>query len=76
MIAENTKKMRDIRNVAVSMSIEDMYANKTLIQELIKIDRGEKSYDELIEEMKKKYGYEKFTNEEIEKMVEKKEKQK
>lgn len=55
MTIKNTKKARDIRNVAATMAIENMHLNKTFIEELIKVSNGEKTSEELRREVIRKY---------------------
>ena len=55
MIVENTKENRQIRDVAASMAIENMYVSREFIEELMKVSRGEKTSEELIQEIIKKY---------------------
>lgn len=55
MIIANTKKTREIRNVAATMAIENMYLSKSFVQELIKVANGEKTSEELRQEVIRKY---------------------
>ena len=55
MVVENTRKNKDIRNVAATMSIENMYLSKEFIGELIKVSKGEKTSEELRQEVIRKY---------------------
>ena len=55
MIVKNTKTNRDLRNVAASMAIENMYFSKEFINEMIKVSNGEKTSEELRQEIIKKY---------------------
>ena len=55
MLIENTKESREIRNVAATMAIENMYLSKSFVQELIKVANGEKTSEELRQEVIKKY---------------------
>ena len=50
MTVEDTKEMREIRNVAATMAVENMPLSKEFISELIKVDNGEKTLDELRKE--------------------------
>ena len=47
--------MQNIRNVVATMAIENMYLNRDFISELIKVDKGEKTTEELRQEVLKKY---------------------
>ena len=55
MVIANTKSMKRIRNVVATMAIEDMYLSKEFVNELIKVSNGEKTSDQLRQEVIKKY---------------------
>ncbi len=55
MTIENTKKTRDIRNVASTMAIENMHLSNAFVTELIKVSNGEKTSEELRQEVIHKY---------------------
>ena len=55
MIVKNTKTNRDLRNVAASMARDNMYFSKEFINEMIKVSNGEKTSEELRQEIIKKY---------------------
>ncbi len=55
MIIENTKNTRDVRNVAATMAIENMHLSKAFVEELIKVANGEKTSEELRQEIIRKY---------------------
>ncbi len=55
MKIEDTKKTRDIRNVAATMAIENMYLSKAFVEELVKVANGEKTSEELRQEVIHKY---------------------
>ena len=55
MIVENTKKNQSIKQVVSSMDIEDMYLRKEFVVELIKVAKGEKSSEQLRQEVIRKY---------------------
>ncbi|MBO5488407.1 MAG: antitoxin VbhA family protein [Eubacterium sp.] len=55
MIVENTKKMETIRNVVATMAIEDMYLSREFVNELIKVSKGEKTSEQLRQEVIAKY---------------------
>ena len=55
MKIEDTKKTRDIRNVAATMAIENMYLSKAFVEELVKVANGEKTSKELRQEVIHKY---------------------
>lgn len=55
MIVPNTPENRDIRDVCATLAIENMYLPKEFIEEVMKIDRGEKTYEELRQEIIREY---------------------
>ncbi len=55
MTIENTKSARDIRNVAATMAIENMYLSKAFVEELVKVSNGEKTSEQLRQEVIRKY---------------------
>ncbi|SFU89660.1 antitoxin VbhA family protein [Butyrivibrio sp. M55] len=55
MFLENTKENREIRNVVTTMALEGMYLDEEFINELIKVSKGEKTSEELRQEIIKKY---------------------
>lgn len=55
MLIENTVKNRYINNVAATMAIENMYLSKSFVEELIKVDKGEKTLEQLRQEIINKY---------------------
>ena len=55
MEIENTKQTRDIKKVVATMAIEDMYLSKAFVEELIKVANGEKTSEELRQEVIRKY---------------------
>lgn len=55
MKIENTKQMREIKKVAATMAIEDMYLSKAFVEKLIKVANGEKTSEELRQEVIRKY---------------------
>ena len=55
MVIANTNSMKRIRNVVATMAIEDMYLTKEFVNELIKVSNGEKTSDQLRQEVIKKY---------------------
>ena len=50
------KKRKSLKQVASSMAIEKLYPRNSFISEIIKVENGEKTYEKLIQEIKKKYG--------------------
>jgi len=55
MTIKNTKSARDIRNVAATMAIENMYLSKAFVEELVKVSKGEKTSEQLRQEVIRKY---------------------
>lgn len=55
MTIENTKKTRDIRYVASTMAIENMHLSNAFVAELVKVSNGEKTSEELRQEVIRKY---------------------
>ena len=55
MIVENTKQNRDVQYVVATMAIENMYLSNDFIKELLKVSRGEKTTEELRQEVIKQY---------------------
>lgn len=51
----NNTKMRQLKNVLGSMAIENMYLDETFINEMIKVANGEKSSEELRQEVIAEY---------------------
>lgn len=55
MVIENTKSNRKLAQVTSSMAIEEMYVSQDFVQELLKVSKGEKTAEELRQEVIKKY---------------------
>ena len=55
MIVPNTPENRDIRDVCATLAIENMYLPKEFIEEVMKVDRGEKTGEELRQEIIREY---------------------
>lgn len=55
MIIANTQKNKMIQQVAATMAIEDMHLSNAFIQELLKVSKGEKTSEQLRQEVLKKY---------------------
>ena len=53
MIIEDTKENRKIQAVLATMAIENMYADKEFINELLKVDRREKTTEDIRRELLK-----------------------
>ena len=55
MVVENTENMRNLKKVIASMAIENMYVSKDFLSELVKVERGEKTSEQLRQEVIKKH---------------------
>ena len=55
MVVENTENMRNLKKVIASREIENMYVSKDFLSELIKVERGEKTSEQLRQEVIKKH---------------------
>lgn len=55
MVVENTKSNQQLSQVIASMAIEEMYVSKEFIRELMKVSNGEKTTEQLRQEIIKKY---------------------
>lgn len=55
LVVENTKENRALQQVVATMAIEDMYFDKDFLGKMLQVSKGEKTTEEIIEEIKKKY---------------------
>ncbi len=55
MTLPNTKETRMVKSVAASMAIENMFVEEEFILEMVKIARGEKTAEEIIQEIIRTY---------------------
>jgi hypothetical protein len=55
LVVENTKENRALQQVVATMAIEDMYFDKDFLEKMLQVSKGEKTTEEIIEEIKKKY---------------------
>ena len=55
MLVKNTKENRNIKQVAATMAIENMPLSDEFVNELIKVSQGEKTYEQLRQEVLNKY---------------------
>ena len=55
MIVKNTKGSRQVNNVIATMAIEDMYLSKSFVKDLLKVSQGEKTSEQLRQEVLKRY---------------------
>lgn len=58
MIIENTEAGRKVQQATATMAIEDMYLSKEFIEKLLKVNNGEMTTDDLIQELNDKYAQE------------------
>ncbi|MBO6293651.1 MAG: antitoxin VbhA family protein [Selenomonas sp.] len=56
MIVENSEAARIVRSVTSTLAIENMYLDKEFIEELLLVAKGEKSSEELRQEVLAEYG--------------------
>ena len=56
LVVENTRENKIVRNVVSTMALEEMYLDEDFIKELLKVSKGEKTTEQLIEELKQEYG--------------------
>lgn len=52
---KNTKEMRQLRRAVSSLALEEMYVDDDFLNEMIKVSNGEKTSEELRQEVIKKY---------------------
>ena len=55
MIVKKNKKIESVRDVVATMAIEDMYLSKDFVVELIKVAEGEKTSEQLRQEVISRY---------------------
>ena len=55
MYVKNTKENRMVRNVAATMAIENMRLSEEFTKELLKVSNGEKTSEELRQEVIRNY---------------------
>ena len=55
IVVEDTRENRSVRNVVATMAIEGMYFDKEFVLELLKVANGEKSSEELRQEVIRKH---------------------
>jgi hypothetical protein len=55
MMVDNTKSNRQLSQAVASMAMEEMYFNEEFIKELLKVSNGEKTTEELRQEIIKQY---------------------
>ncbi|SDX06366.1 hypothetical protein SAMN05216391_1431 [Lachnospiraceae bacterium KHCPX20] len=55
LVVENTKENRALQQVVATMSIEDMYFDKDFLGKMLRVSKGEKTTEEIVEEIKREY---------------------
>ena len=55
MLIPNTSQNRSIAEVAATLAIENMFPSKKFIEEIIKVSEGEKTYEQLRQEVINEY---------------------
>ena len=55
MLVKNTKENREVRDALATLAIENMYVKKEFLEELLKVSKGEKTTEELRQEVIRKY---------------------
>lgn len=55
MVVENARSNQQLSQVIASMAIEEMYVSKEFMRELLKVSNGEKTTEELRQELIRKY---------------------
>lgn len=55
VIIKNKEAGRKVQQVAATMAKEDMYLSKEFIEKLLKVNNGEMTTDDLIQELNNKY---------------------
>ena len=55
MIIKNTEAGRKEQQLAATMAISDMYLSKEFIEKILKVNNGEMTTDDLIQELNNKY---------------------
>lgn len=55
MFVEDTEESRRVQNVVATMAVSGMYLSEEFINELLKVSRGEKTSEQLRQEVIAKY---------------------
>lgn len=55
LVVENTKENRALQQVVATMSIEGMYFDKDFLEKMLQVSKGEKTTEEIVEEIKREY---------------------
>ena len=55
LVVDNTKENRALQQVVATMSIGDMYFDKDFLGKMLQVSKGEKTTEEIVEEIKREY---------------------
>lgn len=55
IIAKNTSDALKVKNVISTLAVDNMYLSESFVKELLKVSNGEKSSEQLRQEVLKKY---------------------
>lgn len=55
MITKNNEETLQIAKVAATLAIENMYVSEEFLNNMVKVTKGEKTYEELRQEVIKKH---------------------
>lgn len=55
MVVENTRENQSVKRVAATMAVEGMYLTEDFLNELLKVANGEKTSEQLRQEVIAKY---------------------
>ncbi len=55
LVVENTKENRALQQAVAAMAVEGMYLDEDFLKEMIRVSKGEKTTEEVIEEVKREY---------------------
>ena len=55
LVVKNTKENRALQQVVATMAIEDMYFDEDFLEKMLQVSKGEKTTEEIIEEIKREY---------------------
>lgn len=52
---QNLDNYKSLKNVVATLAIENMYLDEEFVAEMIKVEKGEKTYEELRQEVIRQY---------------------
>lgn len=55
IIAKNTSDALKVKNVISTLAVDNMYLSESFVKELLKVSNGEKSSEQLRQEVLKRY---------------------